>query len=175
MNNEGFSVFQHAMAMAARAHQGHNIRSSRVPYISHPVRVAVAVMNVFGCSDEKVAAAALLHDTLEKTTLRPREIEDAFGPVVLSLVYSLTKEKGIAKEAYWKRLAEDVWQARLIKMADALDHLDCPPSEMPKRIKSGKRALLLAFSNEAPIRKAKLSLERALAQASMKLEDTDFP
>jgi len=81
MISEPFSILQTAAALAAKAHVGQFIRTSDIPYIVHPVNVSVAVSCLFGCSDPEVVAAALLHDTLEKTRLTKDEIHDALGPI----------------------------------------------------------------------------------------------
>jgi (p)ppGpp synthase/HD superfamily hydrolase len=170
MTADPVSILQAATTLSAMAHAGQFIRTSDIPFIAHPVGVSLAVSCLFGCSDPEVSAAALLHDTLEKTRLSADEIADRLGPRVLALVVALTKDKNARGKAYWERLYGDVWEARLIKMADALDHLDCPAEDLESRIKSGRRALILAYSNEVPIRRARGVLESALMSASLRLK-----
>lgn len=172
MKSPRFSIFQKATDMAAKAHEGQTIRDTEVPYISHPVRVAAAVMTVFRCMDAEVGAAAVLHDTLEKTALSEEEIGIQLGERVLALVIAMTKTDAMTKVAYWKQLEKAPWEARLLKMGDALDHLDCPVKDLPRRIKSGRRALLLAFSDEGPIRTAKAVLRQQLAEAERRISET---
>ncbi|MES2657962.1 MAG: HD domain-containing protein [Verrucomicrobiota bacterium] len=169
MNSDPISILQTAADLAAKAHVGQTIRFSDIPYIAHPVRVSMAVSCLFGCVDPEVAAAALLHDTLEKTGLTADEIRNALGPRVLHLVLALTKEEGGDRTEYWKCLRDEVWEARLIKMADALDHLDCPADELARRIKGAKRALELAHSEEEPIRDARRILDEAVVLAAIRL------
>lgn len=171
MTADSVTILQTAASLAAKAHAGQFVRTSDIPYIAHPVGVSMAVTCLFGCDDPEVAAAALLHDTLEKTRLTGAEIRDALGPQVLRLVVAMTKDEGYNKSEYWERLYDDVWQARLIKMADALDHLDCPIDELPRRIKSGKRALELAYSDESPVQTARRVLGNALAEAMTRLKE----
>jgi hypothetical protein len=169
MNPAPVTILQTAASLAAKAHAGQVIRTSDIPYIAHTVGVSMAVSCLFGCPDPEVAAAALLHDTLEKTRLTGAEIRDALGPRVLRLVVAMTKGDGYNKSEYWELLYDDVWEARLIKMGDALDHLDCPLDELPRRIKSGKRALELAYSDEPPIQAARRVLGEALSAATDRL------
>lgn len=169
MNIEPASILQTAASLAAKAHVGQTVRISDIPYIAHPVGVSIAVTCLFGCNDPEVAAAALLHDTLEKTRLTGVEIRDALGPRVLHLVLAMTKDDGYNKTEYWESLYDEIWEARLIKMADALDHLDCPLDELPRRIKSGRKALQLAYSDELPIVTARRVLADALAAATSRL------
>lgn len=152
--------------MAARAHAGQFIRDTQTPYISHPAKVAMLIGNVFGCRDEEVAAAALLHDTLEKTGLTAEAILQEAGPRVLHLVLALTKEPDGNRRAYWETLHDEVWEARLIKLADALDHLDCPPEDLARRLRSARKALSLAFSDEEPMVTARVVLQEAIESAS---------
>ncbi|GAA5117339.1 HD domain-containing protein [Luteolibacter yonseiensis] len=165
MSFDSVNTLQTAAALAAKAHAGQTIRNTDIPYIAHAMGVSMAVTCLFGCTDPEVAAAALLHDTLEKTRLTGAEIRETLGPRVLHLVVAMTKDDGYAKAEYWERLYDEVWEARLIKMADALDHLDCPADELPRRIKSGRRALELAYSEEIPIQTARRVLGEALASA----------
>lgn len=162
------SILQTAAALAARAHADQFIRNSETPYIAHPIAVSMAITCLFGCSDPEIAAAALLHDTLEKTQLTAGEINDTLGSRVLGLVTALTKEEGDRKR-FWETLAGGPWEARIIKMADALDHLNCPPEELARRIKNGRRAASLGFSEEEPIRCAVRILEEAIVLAAIRL------
>lgn len=163
------SPLQTAADMAARAHAGQPIRDTETPYIAHPVRVAMLVANIFGCKDEEVAAAALLHDTLEKTGLTSEAILQELGPRVLHLVLALTKEPDGDRREYWEMLKDEVWEARLIKLGDALDHLDCPPHDLPRRLRSARRALGLAHSEEEPILTARRILTEAMEASAVRL------
>ncbi len=163
-----FFVLKSAAKLAAKAHAGQFIRTSDIPYVAHPLMVASTLSSLFGCSDPEVVAAALLHDTLEKTQLTADEIADVLGHRVLELVVALTKDDG-ERALYWERLHDGPWEARLIKMADALDHLDCPPEELARRIKGAKRAVRLGHSDETPIRCAVRILEEAIVLAAIRL------
>lgn len=166
------SPLQTAADMAARAHAGQPIRDTETPYIAHPVRVAMLVSNVFGCADEEVGAAALLHDTLEKTGLTSEAILQELGPRVLHLVRALTKEADGNPREYWEMLNNEVWEARLIKLGDALDHLDCPAQDLPRRLRSARKALGLAHSEEEPILAARRILSEAMEAAAVRLAES---
>ncbi|RYD21568.1 MAG: HD domain-containing protein [Verrucomicrobiaceae bacterium] len=169
--SRAMSPIQIAADMAARAHAGQPIRDTETPYIAHPVKVAMLIGNVFGCQDEEVAAAALLHDTLEKTGLTTEAILQEAGPRVLHLVQALTKDPDGSSRDYWEMLTDEVWEARLIKMADALDHLDCPPEALPRRLRSARKAMTLAHSTEEPIVTARRVLAEAMEAASIRLAE----
>jgi (p)ppGpp synthase/HD superfamily hydrolase len=73
-----------AIEFAARAHSGQYRKTTRVPYIIHPLGVAkILIQN--GCPEE-VVTAGVLHDTVEDTSVTLQDIRDAFGPNVAQLV-----------------------------------------------------------------------------------------
>lgn len=159
-------LWQYAAAISAEAHEGQTPPGSRMPYFAHPSRVALLVTAVFGCHDEEVLAAALLHDVLEKTTLNREGMAIAMGANVSAWVDWLSKESKDEKKTYWDRLAIAPWQARLIKMADALDHLNGPPEYLQARLKTARKALALASSTEPQIQRAASVLTEAIEALS---------
>ncbi len=84
-------LFQEAAAFAARAHRHQLRKDGRTPYVSHVVRVALTVTQVFWCDDPVVLAAALLHDTIEDTTTDYDDLAERFGKEVADCVAALTK------------------------------------------------------------------------------------
>ena len=90
MSNE--HLWQKASAFAARAHCNQVRKDERTPYFSHPVRVALTVVLTFGCTDENVVAAALLHDVIEDTTADYDDILEQFGPKVADIVACMSKD-----------------------------------------------------------------------------------
>lgn len=167
-------LLQAAATMAAEAHAGQTMKSAGTPFIAHPMRVALTVMSSFGCNDEEVIAAALLHDTMEKTALQAAQIGESLGPRVLDLVMAMTKRSSFDESIYWLRLKRDVWQARLLKLADVLDHLDCPIEDLPHRIANARKALDLAFSDEPEMVRARRILEDKLQTAVERLATADW-
>lgn len=120
-------LWQRAASFAARAHAGQLRKDAATPYFAHPVRVAMTVMTVFGCSDEVAIAAALLHDTIEDTKTDYDDLLRVFGAEVADCVAALTKNKALPERArerdYDARLARADWCARLVKLADQYDNL----------------------------------------------------
>lgn len=119
-------IWAEAAAFAARAHEHHTRKDGKTPYFSHPARVAMTLMYVFGCHDPKAVAAALLHDTIEDSTTDYDDIEQRFGHDVAEIVVALTKNMMLPKKLrepdYDRRLAAADWRARLIKLADQYDN-----------------------------------------------------
>ncbi len=80
-----------AAVFAAKAHEGMIRKGSRIPYIYHPMEVALIVAQM--TDDPEVIAAAYLHDVLEDTKVTPEELEQQFGSRVLSFVQAESEDK----------------------------------------------------------------------------------
>ena len=108
----------------------------RAPYINHPIEVAFFLSEYAGIDDPEVLAAAILHDVLEDTDTRAKEIEEEFGKRVRSLVEELTDDKELAKEVRKRKQVEHAHalseEASQIKIADKLSNIgdisDSPPA-----------------------------------------------
>ena len=124
---DSHEVLFEAIAFAARAHR-HQIRKDGLtPYVSHPVRVMTVASLLFGVSDPKALAAAVLHDTIEDTTTDYDNLAERFGSDVASWVSCLTKEMRLPEEQrereYLARLAVAPWPVVIGKLADLYDNL----------------------------------------------------
>jgi (p)ppGpp synthase/HD superfamily hydrolase len=78
----------HAVEFAIAAHHGQTRKYSGRPYIEHPLAVARMVSRFE--HDENMIIAALLHDTVEDTSVAIEDIQLAFGTGVADLVGDLT-------------------------------------------------------------------------------------
>ena len=89
----------------ARADHAGQVRngSGGMPYFEHPMRVA-ALLDEHGFGDEKVLAAALLHDVVEDSETTLDELREKFGGEVGGLVGAMTDDEDI--EDYRERKAE---------------------------------------------------------------------
>ena len=125
-------------------------RDGRTPYFSHCVRVALTVALKFGCTDDTVLAAALLHDVIEDTQADYDDVLQHFGSEVAEMVAALSKDMRLVESerepAYDAQLAEAPWQARLIKLADVYDNFTDAETDAARRKLADKanRALRLA-------------------------------
>ena len=86
-----------AASFAARKHHGQTRADNQTPYFSHVARVTLILSHVFGCEDEEVLTAALLHDTIEDTATDYDEVAEWFGPRVADYVVTLTKNVMLPK------------------------------------------------------------------------------
>lgn len=77
-----------AYRTAEAAHSGVT-RKSGEPYIEHPIAVARILAEL--AMDSQGIASALLHDTVEDTSLTVDDVEACFGPVIAGIVDGVTK------------------------------------------------------------------------------------
>lgn len=84
-----------ALKFAAAKHAGQLRTGTNIPYLVHPVEVAM-VLRSFSCQTD-VAVAGYLHDTLEDTDTTYDDLVSNFGPRVASIVAEVTaKDKKVA-------------------------------------------------------------------------------
>ena len=125
------TLLQKAIVFAAKRHGGDVRKGTDIPYIVHPIEVMKIAAGI--TDDEKVRAAAVLHDTLEDTGTRRKAIERRFGSDVCNLVLaeSENKRKGIPPEESWKirkretieHIADADRGAKIICLADKLANM----------------------------------------------------
>ncbi|MAB83450.1 MAG: hypothetical protein CMJ24_08445 [Phycisphaerae bacterium] len=148
---EGLHLWQRAMDYAARRHEGQYRRNGVTPYASHPLRVAMVISAVFGIRDERILAAAAMHDLIEDTPVDYDEIAEHFGHEIAGWVAAMSKDMRLPEarreEEYDRALASAPWPARLIKLADVYDNLaDCrEPHHRKKAAEKAARAVDLAI------------------------------
>jgi guanosine-3',5'-bis(diphosphate) 3'-pyrophosphohydrolase len=167
-------MLREAAAFAARAHRGQLRKDGCTPYFAHCARVALTVSAVFGENDPATLAAALLHDTLEDCGADFDELEERFGREVAAIVACLSKDARLPEAqreaAYDRQLAAGPWEARLIKLADAIDNVQEAGDEASRAraIRRAQRALSLA-AGEARLdaaRKALIAVMRRMGVAA---------
>jgi len=127
-----------AIIFATSKHQGQVRKdANHSPYITHPLAVAKAIIEIGRVGNPLVLIAAILHDTIEDTATTEDEIRQTFGQDVLRVVLEVTDEKSL-KKMERKRLqvlhaVHLSYPARIIKLADKLvncrDILYDPPHD----------------------------------------------
>lgn len=85
------NLLEKAILFATEKHSGQVRKKSTLPYIVHPMEVAVIVSSM--TDDINTMAAAVLHDTIEDTDVTPEELEALFGKTVRELVEGETENK----------------------------------------------------------------------------------
>ena len=101
-----------AIAFAVKAHDGMRRKKSELPYILHPMEAAVIVGTM--TEDQKVIAAAVLHDVVEDAGVTIEEIAEKFGARVRELVASETEDKRA------DRPPAETWRIRKEESLDVL-------------------------------------------------------
>ncbi len=118
-------MIREAAVFATKAHEGMMRKGSGIPYIYHPMEVALCVALM--TTDEDVISAAYLHDTLEDTPTTPEELRLRFGRRVLELVLAETEDKSRSwqerKASTIKHLASASREVKLLTLADKLCNL----------------------------------------------------
>lgn len=114
-----------AIEMAAIAHNGVSRKFSNEPYFVHPLRTSEIVLDHTGSFE--LACAAVLHDTLEDTSLTFGGISSATTGRIAILVESVTKNKSLSKAEreieYLKRFSMSDDDTVIIKLADRYDNV----------------------------------------------------
>ncbi len=128
-----------AWRVGALAHTG-QMRKSGEPYITHPV-AAATVLAEQGV-DVETLIAAILHDTIEDTSLTREDIAAQFGDTVAELVEGVTKldklefqsRQEAAAESFRKMMLAMARDLRviLIKLADRLHNMRTLGAQSPE-------------------------------------------
>lgn len=143
------SLASRAAAFARDAHTGQVDKAGR-PYIGHPARVAARVAQAMDSGHplyEEAIAAAWLHDVVEDTAVRIREIDALFGRDVATLVDALTRRATEEPAAYYARIRAAGEVAVGIKAADVADNTNpdrlavLPPEVAARLTRKYARAL----------------------------------
>ena len=119
-----------ALRLARRAHDG-AVREDGSPYLCHPLRAALILVDEAGVRDTRLACAALLHDVIEDGPGIGRDhVAAECGEDVARLVDCLTNEfrcscvpRDERKRRYLLRVAAAGGDCLLVKLCDRLDNL----------------------------------------------------
>lgn len=132
------SLLKRALKLAEDTHAGAyrkpNVHQPdhRDPYIVHPMRVALILIDEVDLSDSDAVAAGLLHDTIEDSAgaVTRSTILENFGHSVADIVCALSKPEyapEVARHeqlaAYHQRLVTTPVKTRMVKLADRLDNI----------------------------------------------------
>ncbi len=119
-----------AYAVAAQAHSTQT-RDNGDPYITHPIAVAEILAGYH--LDVASICTALLHDTVEDTSVTMRELDAKFGPTIAGLVDGVTKLTRLELQSDRTKQAENFRKlvlamsrdirVLLVKLADRLHNM----------------------------------------------------
>ena len=91
-----------------------------IPYVLHPMRVALSLFQQGKVRAVNVIVAALLHDTLEDTFTTAQELQELFGESAANTVREVTETD---KARQLQKAPSLGANARLVKLADRLDNV----------------------------------------------------
>ena len=128
-------VFE-AVVFAAKAHASQYRKSTKIPYLVHPLGVATLLIG-YGCSDDLVVAG-LLHDVIEDTPVKASEIQKHFGKTVVDLVKAASEPD---KSAPWEQrkthtiefLKTAPTEVLIISCADKLNNIQSILKDLEKQ------------------------------------------
>ena len=171
MNEKDTRVYAKAIRFAIDAHGNQKRKYTGEPYWHHPVSVATKLMET-GCCDIDMICAALLHDTVEDTTITLDDIQREFGSSVALMVFWLTEKtekpignRSLRKEIECKFLSLAPDDVKTIKVCDLIDNtktIETHDPEFAKVYFKEKKDLLL---------NALVGADRALWGEAMRIVD----
>ncbi len=140
LDREKIALIYKAFRFARACHKG-QMRHSGIPYITHPVEVALILSAMK--LDYQTIAAALLHDVIEDTEVEKEVIAERFGEPIAMLVDGVSKltrlnfkNREEEQAAYLRKMflatASDV-RIFMIKLADRLHNMRTLESLPPEK------------------------------------------
>jgi len=174
------STVERALNASIEAHAGQFRKGGAVPYVVHPLHVALMLAR-HGCDDD-VVAAGLLHDVVEDCPEWPlARVESEFGSHVAGIVAQLTEDKSLPswddrKRRAIEHIAHLSPEAAAVKACDKLHNLHtlraqlreaADPAEVWARFNGGREGTLRVAREvvEALCRRVDPRLARALRAA----------
>jgi len=106
-----YEIFEKAVAFAFEAHKGQKRKDGGI-YILHPLEVATIAGTM--TNDIDVLSAAVLHDTVEDTSVTADDILNNFGERIARLVAHETEDKRPQMKA------SDSWKIRKVESLEVL-------------------------------------------------------
>lgn len=130
-NDEAYENILAAAQLMEERHRGQLRKGTNAPYAIHPSRIALSILEEFGKVDAELICAALLHDLIEDTKIKPEILAQRFGHRCADLVVTLTRLEGEHRGpngdqlegTYLQRIVGAGDDAILLKLADKLDNL----------------------------------------------------
>lgn len=122
VDTRNHALLERAMLLALRAHEGQMRKDAPMPYIVHPVEVALILARQ-GFSDT-VLAAALVHDVVEDTTVSLADVRTELGDAVAALVAPVTHDDSLSweekKQAYIDTIRSASEDVKALSTADKI-------------------------------------------------------
>ncbi len=129
-------LYHRTLEFAAKAHQKQLMPSKELPYLLHLTQVCGELMLALmqdskGLNPDLAISCALLHDTIEDTSIQYEDIEKEFGQRVADGVMALSKNPKLLRPDQMSDSLERILklsaEVRIVKMADRIVNLQEPP------------------------------------------------
>lgn len=121
------TVVEKAVRIAADAHGDARRKADGVPYLTHPFMVALKLARLG--FEERVIAAALVHDVLEDTDYPPDKLRTELGTDVFEMVEAVTNSPdgtwAEKKRQYVESVRNGTEGTKAIAVADKIHNLEC--------------------------------------------------
>ena len=134
---EKANIIEKAVRIAVLAHGGKTRKGDGLPYIIHPVMVALKMAR--HSFPDTVIASALVHDVLEDTDCPEEKLRAELGAEVSQIVKAVTNDDSLPWEEKKKRYVETVRNgpdgAKAIAAGDKIHNLE---------------SLLIAYAEQGP-------------------------
>ena len=137
LDEDDIARVRRSYEVAQAAHSGQT-RDEGSPYIVHPVRVAVSLIDELKIYSPTLICSALLHDVIEDSDVTREDIGQMFDEQIAEVVWLLTKFEDVSLREYLARIeAAAHTGAPIVKLCDRLDNLrsviDTPKLEKKRR------------------------------------------
>ena len=122
-------AFEEAFNLATKLYAKQKREHTGIKYVSRPSTVASLLLDF--AMQPATMVAAVLEETLHRTTLKPATIQSLFGPDVLALVQVLTPpdiSDAAAVKAHGEGLRAAGYQAQTVKIVSLLESAVAIPS-----------------------------------------------
>jgi (p)ppGpp synthase/HD superfamily hydrolase len=126
-------LIEQALRVAAKAHHAQQRKGADVPYVTHVAGVAL-ILSRAGFCDDRLLAAAILHDVVEDTDMTLEQLVADFPQEVIDLVATLSETKRdatgakrpweVRKQEHLEHVRGASPAARAITLADKLHNLE---------------------------------------------------
>ena len=157
-------LVEEAYVLAKEAHS-RQMRKSGLPYILHPLAVALIVVKEMRQSDVAIICAALLHDVVEDTDYSIWDIEKRFGKDVAILVAAVTKPNKECQAENFQHILSSVRgdvRVLILKLSDRLHNMRTLESmTIEKRLKTASETqfFFAPLAGKLGLRRVKVELE----------------
>lgn len=152
-------LYRDALDFACKAHNEQKMPASELPYFLHISEVMTETLLAFqetlkNTNDKNLnqnlgVMVAILHDTVEDTSVTLEEIEKKYGTEIKNGVWAMTKDERLPKEEQMndslKKLLKEPIEVQFVKLADRIVNLKEPPHywNLEKRQKYQKEAKII--------------------------------